>query len=1078
MSMMEKLENNENINRSSNLANEMSFEPKSVLDEEEEEFFDYSEDLKEIKETRDSWAPLNFSTNENLDVVDDVGEKSDFYPEWEALDIKKTDSLEENEIINGSDKINYEPLIADDKSKLENDDEEIVIDTSFEPLEKRTELIDEESLDIDKLMFNEKMIDELSSSEELVDEEIESDSITDTNDNDDIDESSLDDETIMIDSEIFENFKKIDMMDEEKEEDTDLTEKYIDESLLINEVTEFNEELLKPFANLEKITEQKIESVNLSDEGSNYQSSVKALESLALITNYAILANGLDEISVEDFGNINSYIEDKEHEYARLLDEKKEQVVKQKIRVNLTKEITDLFAGKNNISNYVSPYNIQLEEYEKILSEYNKEKDNYDQACEDFKNLIETDEFNNNPIFTEEISEFINQGYPENRIQYVLNKYRKNSDSSDKLVEGLKKISKAKWNVEAYQEYIDVFYSEDYIDSLKEKISYFEKDLQSIDEFEKARERYVLDTFDGAYMDKEGNISYNVEESDYELINEKHKLDSLKGNVRFLANNIKVHPAKLGEEIKELIENNGDKELIESKLSLLLKYVHTDKIEGSFTSDEKNFNNIEEDIIKFTNERCEKEKLLNELKQQHDSESYKNDFSYIEDTLKLQKYISKDKELDLEIARVKAIYNRGKNFKKFTIANIVIKIKENEKNKLAKKKKTLLKTNENNANQEEIAKIDIKIKIINKIINKYRQDRIKYSRDIYMAKGFANKNKLDELVKAKEKNQKLITRMTNEINDKEKNYGYIDQELKISLEEDIESLNIQIDTLEKIKKNMNVKTVDELANNILNYDKKIGKKNVLEKIEEFKQANNLTMTDDNSINMTDDNSINKDNEEEVIELEEIDNFKEPKKGLLDKIKSIDFKKIASKAITKITMAVATIAMGVGIISGFHSVKTNDAVVKDDEVSEMNNTNEIVQESDDYKDESIEEEINQVVNKEDNNIEITVSKPEETTDVKEEEKVVVEDNKIGNASDNDFVNTSKISTTLNESANNDYIPQEQISESSFQNENIKRFEYFEKDGQLIRRIYAKDGTVEGIPIGFENVSDHITTGKTR
>ena len=236
---MKNLEINENINEDTEIVDKSLIEPKSVLEDEEEKFYDYSEDIKTSRNS-DGWAPLNIAADDDLEVIkEDNLEKEDWYPDWEKLEQKTIYSSNgiENQNENESAILKFEPLISDDKTKNTNDNKSITIDPTFAPLGEQVNLSELETVSTDDLMFVESMMRDLAKLEDS-EPEIESNEEIESNF-----EEKLDEEEIAIDNKITENFIETEK-ENEQPEDTDEIEEYIDESVFMTEVTELDKEKL------------------------------------------------------------------------------------------------------------------------------------------------------------------------------------------------------------------------------------------------------------------------------------------------------------------------------------------------------------------------------------------------------------------------------------------------------------------------------------------------------------------------------------------------------------------------------------------------------------------------------------------------------------------------------------------------------------------------------------------------------------------------------------------------------------------------------------------------------------------
>lgn len=824
-------------------------------------------------------------------------------------------------------------------------------------------------------------------------------------------------------------------------EDTPLSEEPIDisfEPIDINKALNFNE-LDENIGIFEIIDEE-----NNKKSINNLSESYKSLE---LLTNYAIISMNLEDITIDEFINIEKTLNEQRKKYEKLLKVKQEErdnkIAKSNAFLEMSTKITKV--RNENIDNVLEYYRTELDEYEKIKSEYNKEKELLEKSYSDLVEIISKNSAQENLSLIEEISQFINDGFPKQTAYQLLSKYGNDlhlpNSIAYEIVENLQKICKLKWNSEAYEEYIAEFYSESHIEELKNEIEELESTKQSDSDIKQMHDEYTFNLFeDSSYIDNDGNISYDIEKYDIDLLNEKSKIKKLE-NILLLIKSGYRHPQMISDEIKKLIEENFDKEQLKEKVNELLRHVDIERIKNDNIGQQEKMD-AHRKITSLINERNEKEKIYDELKRSHDNEEYKNDINYINDLKRLQKYVNKDKKIDEEIANVTAVNNRKDNIKKFAIANIVIKIKDVEKKKLERKKQKYLKNNNDLSNQDKIDMIDKEITTINELIRKCRNKRKIYYREISRAKGFINKKTLEELLNEKEINKKRIKQLIEEINDKKKNYGYIDQDLKLSLEESITDLNNNIKNLENIGQH----TINKLADDVINYDKA---KNEKKELTEEKKNN-------------------------IEELQEIVSVKEPKKGLLDKIRSINFKKIMNSALTKIALAVTTVSLGAGIMFGMHQVKNDDNSTKNKDLDKLNNSDKIVEETEAVKDVNIEQEIENVVNNQNSDVKIEFEKSEENnenivgTDIKD-----IKDFHRGNKVNNNLVDITKLTTNIDASLKHDYINPKNIKVEKFVEENIVGFEVIQRDGQYVRKVYGKNGTGEPVVLAFENVTDNYT-----
>lgn len=749
------------------------------------------------------------------------------------------------------------------------------------------------------------------------------------------------------------------------------------------------------------------------------QISPLALESLDILTTYVISNNDFDKITLEHKSKFSEErLEEAKKEYELLVEQKhQEYVEKMKNIKNMLKKEREL-----TFSSYKEPHNkfndliSRKEEYNKIVSKYENEKRILEEGIKVFEEKLKNSESIANIV--DKINEFKLSENKNFDISDFIKLIPLTQDNT--LKEELEKIQKLKWNVEAYEEYIDFFYSENYLEEIESEIKSLENNKKNINQhlYEKSDE-LMLEMFPGAKRDENGKISYELERDHPDLIEARNLLSTLDELIK----NGPDNPQVISDEILKMMYERKSPDLIEEKLNKLTSYINAETINKSFASEKNLIDKIEKQISDIATElESKKAKLL--------EKDPLNEDLIATDAKRLDRAILEGKSIENELEqcnitisqqeikdRISKLDETINTYKEFELKNI------NEKNRH-------IILNGESKDDNDLNRFNQNLEFCQKTIASLEKLKAELKQDLRKVSKFANKkmaiDKKAELITKKEANDKLIDELKNEINQKRDSGDYIDVIAKNKMERDIEKLEEKLANLNKVKNSLGSHTIEELKNNILNYNQV----NVKEEFEENLPAEEKGEDEEFEEHFADD------------VLEEIEEIKPAKKSLKEKIKSLSFKKIAAAAIvTIVTLATA--------ITGAVIHKNN-------------------KEKEELKQTAIE--LEQTIDK------TTTTGVEKMEQIAEKEKDKIEEAKKDQEENQKIVDISRIADDKYDAARGNFQYIENEYEKYYQNEMIQRIVDMQADGKTVHAIVGHDGKTI---IGYtDTVNQNTQIEKTR
>lgn len=860
-----------------------------------------------------------------------------------------------------------------------------------------------------------------------------------------IDEEKID----LIGENIVETTEKL--IEEEAEKDEIVIEPIVEDEILEEEKSkkelielDFEDEFIEENFQEEEVEELKEAAI-----------TIDSIEALKVITSCALANSNVSRADNKEIINLKEKLENEKNNYEQLLEEKLDQYKDVVARRDAAAKFETMRMLEQNayVDNSIKDLSMQKEEYNKILSEHEREKQLLEEALNELEGKLENSEsFNKTVALADNLKLFDSKYYNLTDTLKLLHL----SDSN--FLEDIKKIRKLKWNVDAYQEYIDEIYTSDFIDETDEKIVELENERISQKDVISLLENYMLEVLPGSKIDENGEFSYDLEKDDPQLQEFRDYLASIETKIE----EAHSHPIIIQNQILLMMQENAPKEEIESKVNILMSEFDKSFVDFSLNSDKDDIENINKRIEEISKE-------LSTLKSAHASYDYINeDLVYI-DKLKLEKLNKKQETIDKQIEKYdSAIYaKRDKEKIKEINAKINNYKKLRQDNINAKNMYILL-----NGERED----DLQIVRFNETIT--HCDNVLKDLE-YLGKYFKltnNKSKMlplkvlkdrkENLILKREENTKNIQNLEKEIEDKKNSNGYEDVALKNENAIRITNLENELEELTNLRISLTKYSIKDLKNIVLSYDSNKDFELPVSKDDDYLEDNlttnlsediSLTETNEEEIieeninvkieNESDNQEIEKENieeeniEEEILdELEEVEEFKPAKFNLIEKIRQISFKKLAIAAVT-------TIVAGAIAISASMAAKIEKT--KEDIKKQAVEYEQVI----DNLDEIVVNKIKEIEEENKKNIE------QQVEEEKDEENINVEQ------LEEDEVDTSRIAITAEDAAKGNFVPEEQINKKYFANDMVQSLNDFDTiDGKNIQTIVGHDGTI----IGFTDI----------
>lgn len=842
-------------------------------------------------------------------------------------------------------------------------------------------------------------------------------------DEEDIDEMS--DETMIYEENVHED--DVILEDENLNEVNDIVKEHQDNPNQSQDIFAENiqDEDLSLMENVETIT---FEENLSSDDKEQDLIPMISLESLHLLTEVAIKDGNYSKIDIEKRKDIEKELEKARQTYKEMFEEKQRQAA------IINKEINDSVSErKRQIDEEIKLIVSQKQEYSRLIEEFKIELANLEDGYSKLREKLEKGEF------SQDVVDMVNKS------KILEDKNVKSSELLEFIpVEELKHIYKLKWNVEAYQEYLDFFYTAQYPDRVKSSIETLKTaSIESKEEFKEL----MIKAFPNAKIGEDGKIDYNIERDDPDLAEMRDYISKLEERV----NDQDKHPAVIEDKILSMMYERKSSDEIAPLLDELMSNVKNNLITGVFESDKERLESVNIDIIEANAKLENLNKLIIE------DEPLNEDLINI-DNIRIERLRATSERLADEIDECDIVLAKKDNKARIKNLNQAINKYNMFMLKNLKEKTLYVLDNGENENDPQIAIFNQNIEFSKKTLSDLKELRKELRAENKNNKLFMTvkqaESKKEKLLAEKERVDKSIDELELAKQEKIDNGKYIDTTIVNERKQEIIALEEELDFLGNLKIALNKYTTESLKNNILNYN---NPEYFTDKdLDEEEIENNLTDTVTEEVefeeNINDEvfkenlpNQEKDENEfEEIIhedDLEEIVEEKPAKKGLLSLIKSNKFKKIA-------VAAMAVIVTGVIALTGMVAHNRHKEAKEKDELKqiamELENTTE------------------------------NTKVPEKMESVAEVQKEKIEEEKENNKPQN-IVDTSRIATTAEAAAKGNFLTEDKIYKERFDDKMIEDIIDMEANGETVYMVVGENG----VPIGYtDQVNEIEQTGKVR
>jgi len=814
-----------------------------------------------------------------------------------------------------------------------------------------------------------------------------------------------DDDIELSDDELEENISE-DLVLEEVSVDEELS---LDEEELEENITEENEleedELVENISNAlnnqaeEFITENKrgtvdLESLDiLSNEAMKYSiyRDIDQEQLEFVYESYENMKQELAALRAEKIGDakakyetINSFTQqniEQKNEFNKRLDERKEFLIKEK------------------------------EEYERIYNEYENEKQQLENACNELHSLFKEDKEVRRHL---EVSNMFNKMENIQESNYdIINGFLKNPVLRRRYSEQLKEIAKLKWNVEAYQEYIPVYAKEEEYEKIKEELETIDEKKITNDDIKKQTSQYIGKMFEGVTFDENGKPNYNTE-NDPEIVELREKISITENFI----NDMKKHPLTLKKEIAGLMAEGKSPEVIEDKLNELVSNIESSQISVLYDKDKKEVLSVETKIEIINSQ-------ISELENKIENDTYIDEDLVAIDADKLNNLKLYKDELDAEIKYCESLLENKKDNDELKSINKKIKKYENMISDIKKQKSKMLLLNKD----ADVSNFDKMIENCVEgakglVTRKAELIRNNKEKEVKKKGSFYTEIKLKDLINKRENCENEIVDLEKEIEDKKSNEGYIDFIAKETDLIELEKLKEEKTYLETLKDSMILHNVKDIKTTILNkYQNKeeVEQEFVLEEDNELTNDEvepKLEETELSEEELEENISVEEDEvvEEFDEELEEIVDYKPLPRRILDKIKSIDFKKAAITAIAGLTIA-ATVITGALIHRNNNEKKEQETKARQEAIFTEEDAREAT--------ETLTQKIDAIIEQQEHN------------EIEDEQIPRTESYEIKD--DLNTIDYEKIATSADRAASGNFINPDTIYEPSFENAELKEYQ---------------------------------------
>ena len=772
-------------------------------------------------------------------------------------------------------------------------------------------------------------------------------------------------------------------------------------------------------------SEESFEENITEEENEQTLISTISLESLHLLTQVAMKDGNYPKIDLGSRKDFEKELEEEKASYEALLAEKKSQIKEIKKKI-----FDDVHKRGKKIKEQMDLIMSEKKECITVLNEFKVELENFEKGIAELREKIEKGEL------SQEIIDVINKSkILEDESKILKDEKVKTSDLTEFLkYEELQEIYKLKWNVEAYQEYIDFFYNKNEVNRINSSVEVLKKSAEAVKEDYKA---LMLELLPGAKMDENGKIDYDVERDDIDLI-------SMREHILLLEEQIKEqdkHPVIIEDKILALMYERKTPEEITPLLDELMSNVKSPVITESFESDKERLDTVNSEI----EEVSEKLEALRTL--MADNEPLNEDKINI-DNIRIERMKAKSEELAREIEKCDVVLAKRDNKSRIENLNDTINKYNLFMLKNIQEKNLYISNNGEKENDPQIAIFDQNIEFAKKTIVELKELRKELREENKANKLFMTvkqaENKKEKLLAEKAKVDKSIEELDLDRQKKIDTGKYIDTRVVNKRKKEMLALEEELDFLNSLKVALGNYKTEKLRDNVLNYNNpEYFEDRELDEEEKFEE--NLPDTEKEETVVEENTSEEEIFEENIHEsdLEEIIEEKPAKKGLLAFIKTNKFKKMAAAALTVIVTGVIAIT---GMI-GHHKNKEAKEDIKEIGI-ELENVTE------DTKVPEIME---------------TVAKVEkERIEVEKEDEKDIEKSK-------DIVDTTRIADDKYDAARGNFVHVSDENKQYYQNQMIQDIIDMEADGKTVHAIVGHDGTI----VGYTDVVNEVEqTGKVR
>lgn len=879
-------------------------------------------------------------------------------------------------------------------------------------------------------LYNDKLSQSVLSEDELVENYDEEKLIADIVENLIAQEESKNIEEQIVDNIIESNSSLKNEQGELSLEEVEITDEYLDDEEFEENIPDLSEDELvenisaalneqaDEYAD-EVLTEEELQE-NVPDEeeleSDKTSRGIVDLESLDILADEATKMSIYRGIDQEQLDHVYVTYENLKNELAELRTRKdQEYVEKMQIIQDFAKDCSDTMKTTNQeLEERKKVIASKLGEFEQIYDEYEHEKMQLEAALKDLQKSFEEDK---------EVQKFVGllNSITENNSKINLTKL----DGLKELVRipevqkkysgKLKEIAKLKWNVEAYEEYIPEFANIEENDRLLEEWSAIDDKKVTVEQVSKKVQDFAKNILEGSKVDEQGQFTYSKED-DPEIIELKEKIEQTESFIK----DMDKHPLTLKKEIAALMAEGKSPEVIKEKLDELTANITESEISVLYDRDKGTVRAVDELID-------ERKQEISALTEKLNTETYINEELVRLDADKLNDLKLKLETTEKEITLCDSLLDNEKEDKKLKEINKTISKYQKMVEKLKKDKNQFLILNP----EADTTKFDEMITSCaescrNFLTRKSELLAAKKQREIKRKANFYTQHKKEMLIEKKKQYEKEIADLEEKIERKKSLDLYVDEVSRYNDESRINVLSSEVEQLEETRDGVVLHKVEDIKKTILN------KYQNIEETKTNEQESNNEKNIDESDNMM-----------ELDEYEEILDFRDIPKMLLEKIKSINFKKAAA-------VAIGTIAVAATVVTGAIKLKNSS--------DEKQPTNEGTKQETMFTEED--------ANKASETLGTKVAEIIENQEkqINEEEMQRTQSSEI---KDNlNIIDYEKIATSVKNAESGNFINPNSLYEPSYENAELEQYE-----GNIYKIVN------DGQTIGY-TIDDSQEIGKTR